>query len=341
MGTLYGGTLYAGPNARGASPPRVIIGDAANGLQVYDDDGILCASISWRNGSGRFGRLGSPGITWANGNMYIDGDAIVEGSVRASRLLIGSMGYTFLEEDRLVVGVGDRAGIDPDADGFSFTGFMATHQRVGGYNDGVLVWKIDNTTGKIVSQDTEYPSRIYTEIGDGLITISNINGAGTQHYIHLLSYVHDGDTDAFIAESNVAFYTENNIIKFKTLTNQETSLALVDQDDNELFSLGRTSLILTSLAYHAPLVLSAQDGYGILIADEELRLQGGDMPYGLVLDNTRTMLKNSVFSFQSGTADLAARPAGPRESDTRWDSVNHRLEYYDGSAWYYIEGVAA
>jgi len=153
--------------------------------------------------------------------------------------------------------------------------------------------------------------------------------------------VHDGDTDAFIAESNVAFYTENNIIKFKTLTNQETSLALVDRDDNEMFSIGRTTLRLTSLSYHSPLMLSAQDGYGLLAADEELRLQGGGMARGLALNSTRAMLKNSVFSFQSGTDDFGSRPAVPQESDTRWDSVNHRLEYYDGSAWYYIEGVAA
>lgn len=338
LGTMTSGTIISGdPNGA-----HMIIGDAARGgWQVYSAPNRLVGSMSPLNsGNLLIGPLDGPNVRMVRGNVQIDGDCNVAGSIRANRLMLGTLGYTFLEEDRLVVGVGNQAGIDPDADGFSFTGFMATHQRVGGYNAGHLVWKIDNTTGKIVSQDTEYPSQIYTEIGDGLITISNINGAGTQHYIRLLSYVHDADTDAFIAESNVAVYTENNIIKFKTLTNQETSLALVDQDDNEMFSLGRTALRLTSLVYHSPLMLMAQEGYGVLMDDEELRLQGGGMARGLALNSTRTMLKNSVFSYQSGTGDFADRPSSPREGDKRWDSVNHREEYYDGSAWYYIEGVA-
>lgn len=139
LGNVISGNITIGTEG-GA---RVIIGDTARGIQAYNADGTLFFSVSWQNESMRIGRIGQPGITAAWGNVHVDGDCIVDGTITAGKLQVGKLARVILEEDEIRVGDTNEEGM--------FTGFRASPTEAGGMYAGTWTWQVDNVTGYIVS----------------------------------------------------------------------------------------------------------------------------------------------------------------------------------------------
>lgn len=140
LGICTSGTLRAGA-PHGA---RVVVGDEANGIVAYNANEQPFFSLSWLNESLRIGRPGLPGVRIRDGNVEIDGNAVVDGTLTAAKLIAGEIATRLLEADKLFIGTGD-----PDASPLDITGFLASAASIGGYAAGVLQWKIDTATGKI------------------------------------------------------------------------------------------------------------------------------------------------------------------------------------------------
>lgn len=344
MGTLYGGTLYAGPNARGASPPRVIIGDAANGLQVYDDGGILCASISWRNGSGRFGRLGTPGITWANGNMHIDGDAIVDGTVRANKLAVGDTAYTFLEQGRLVVGYGYLSTMAPDDLASLFTGFVAQTSGVGGLNKGRWTWYVDQYTGAIVSAGPRGWPVDGAKISDGQIELAALINENYDRPTIIFTTYAQLESGEFGVSASAYLQSAGPAL---LLTSPEGGPSYMVHDG----AWGGVGSGATYSSYYWSMQQTDSNGsvvseaqFSIGPVGQSLQVGSDTMSFlfmnsysavGFVISPTQPSVMNAALGLYHGSAAETYA-----EGSIEWDAATHTPRVWDGAAWQTLAFVA-
>lgn len=334
MGTLYGGTLYAGPNARGASPPRVIIGDAANGLQVYDDDGILCASISWRNGSGRFGRLGSPGITWANGNMYIDGDCNVDGSIRVSKLIIDGWMSTILEDGKICVGTYDAED--------NLTGWIIEQSQIASYYANVKNIEFEQATGNMVTRSVTNPDHVYVQMGQGVVEISNVWSAAAASMIVLQSvrlHTYDPITGEVInletpMYDRVGLHSDGTNVKLVNIDAETPPVLQVWGEQGWYGSWDGTSLQGASSSRAYAYTMAIDDAGELLIApDGNLALTARN---GRVRVTSRLDIESNLLALAPSNGQWAPRPATPGEALMWWNSVDKQLQICDGTSWYRV-----
>lgn len=167
LGEVTSGTVISG-NQLGA---HTIIGDGARGgFQMYQAPNMLVFSASPQNGgSMRIGALNEPGITMAGGNVQIDGDATIDGTVRAQKLLfVGGLSQALMTSDRLFIGGGD-------VDAGTHSGFLARASAIGGFYNGSATWEVNNRSGDIVARALEEPDYGFASIGAGELRISSID----------------------------------------------------------------------------------------------------------------------------------------------------------------------
>lgn len=142
-GVLNIGLLIAGD--RGGA--HTIIGGRDGGIQMYSEPNKLVFSVSPQNGGRlRLGALDAPGITMTNGNVAIDGNCIVDGTLSASKLQVGELASVFLEDDKIEVGTTGDLG---------FSGLRIQSSGMAGYKNGQVQWYVSNDDGSFRSGDFE------------------------------------------------------------------------------------------------------------------------------------------------------------------------------------------
>lgn len=331
LGTVYNGTMYAGTSS-GLSAPRVIIGEEANGLQMYDQNGILCASISWRNGSGRLGRLGSPGITWANGSMYIDGDAIIDGTVRTSKLEVGDPAFTFLEEGRLVVGYGYLPGMAPDDTASQFTGFVAQTSGIGGLNKGSWTWYVDQYTGAIVSAGPRGWPIDGVKIADGQIELAALF-SGDYDRPTMIFTTYGQMESGEIGPSASAWLQGVGPGLMLSSPEAEATFQVRDDSQYSYATLG---------PWYLDIHVNSSDGSqlrGIQLSENGLIAGYGSAGASFTIKHISS---NSGISFTNAQPEVVGAPLKfyhgsaaetYAEGSIEWDAATHTPRVWDGTAW--------
>jgi len=350
MGNLWGGTATFGD----ASGAHTIIGDdARGGLQMYQAPNMLVFSASPQNGGTvRIGALNAPGITMVGGDVQIDGDVMVDGTIRAHKLLfVGGLSYSMMTHDRLFIGGGD-----PDVG--TQSGFLATSGHVGGWNNGVKTWNVNTRSGQIETLDPTNPDYTYTIIGSGLVTISNLDDGGEmvdRHAIKFKGYQEQYIDHGPIAPGEIVTFQISEVDMFaygSTLVLMNSldgsagaaGIRLLDGDRNirgawagHMFTLyDRTMTAMGWLEQETDGTLSLQTASG---AVQLTSLNRGSLTLGDNDFNAR--LDGLSLAFRSGTTGWPARSATPSEGDHRYDAVNHREEFYNGTEWRYLQDAAA
>lgn len=145
LGVVRAGTVIAGDEAG----THTIMGQRVNGIAMYSAPNRLVFYVSPENdGRMRIGALDKPGITMANGTVHIEGDCIVDGTIKASKLQLGKLAQTFLTEDRLQIGRVDENGL--------VTGFYADYDDLAFYSRGNVILQLDAVTGSLVGPGWPY-----------------------------------------------------------------------------------------------------------------------------------------------------------------------------------------
>lgn len=334
LGTVESGTLYAG-DRNGA---HLVVGEAVKGLQMYEAPNMLSIGMSWLNGgSARIGRLDGPGITMARGDVEIDGDCNVVGSISANRLNIGPFAKIVLEDDQIRVGedLGD-----------GYCGFLASINSIGGWYNGEQTWYVENTTGKIVSVDPNVTAGEYvrTQLGAGYLDVFNFENESRDAGIRFRGYWYDdGLEDYEYNELLVKVAAANEPYPrfiIRNTVNSYGALFQIEGPNEELFvSLGPGGLILNdpfqvNLNHYGISSQGASFTINALNRDSgsgEFSGYGQAIVYGNAFELRHMTLRMTPDTYRG----YAPKPTEPGEGEIWWNPVEHRQETYTGEKWVY------
>lgn len=339
LGDVYAGTLYAGENEGRPGAARIILGDNADGLVIEDANGRPFVAFQW---SGNI-RAGMPGkLGWwldDDGNVKIDGDCNVEGSITANRLVVGNFAKIVLEDDQI------RVGEDL---GEGYCGFLASINSIGGWYNGERTWYVENTTGRIVSVDanTETPDYVRTQIGGGYVDVFNLDGSNDSAGIRFRGYWYT-EGDGYQYDEMLMRLQSMGQVSTLQLKNTDSdsapNLQFVNRIDEILANVGPGGVNLlrdnvSPMSYGASGVFSQA-------ADFYIRCTNRDLQTGQSPGFGRVVVHGNAAEFRHMTLRLTPddyygavpQPADPVEGEFWWNPVDKRLEYYTGEKWVYIE----
>lgn len=181
LGFMRAGTLQAGV-ARSQRGARVVLGEAAYGIRAYDSADRLFFSLDWRDQSFRLGYENGPGVSMVNGNVAIDGECIIDGTLSARKIRLSeTYAQTLIEAGYMWLGEGGPD--DEDA-----TGIQLNVNGIAGFSEGKLTsnWHSSGASGGkfrsyALNVESAGPYALdviegilpYVEISGGEITIHN------------------------------------------------------------------------------------------------------------------------------------------------------------------------
>jgi hypothetical protein len=343
LGTVYTGTIYCGEDSGNPGAARLILGDGADGLVIEDSNGRPFVAFQW---SGNI-RAGMPGkLGWwldSDGNVQIDGDCNVQGSITANRLAIGDFAKVILESDRIQVG---------EDMGQGWCGFLAQSSGIGGWLNGQQTWYVETSTGKIVSTDPNVTEGEYvrTQLGAGYLDVYSLFGY-TDSGIRFRAY-RDDEIEGYVYDEvmlrlrNMGSSTSGMVMFWNKNSMEAPSIQLANQVAQPLsmwspsgisFGAGEqdyTSFGLYSLMHGgSSFNISARaydPGTGTYLGLGTLAVEG----------NALALRHMTLYPAENGGYGYAPQPIDPHNGELWWDSINNQWQCYNGTAWYTIDMTA-
>ena len=214
LGVVRYGTIYCGG---GAGEGEVVIGSDAYGIRSYDQQARrLWLSFDYRDMSGRLGLVGTPGVDITTGLVHMHGDAIVDGTLTAGKINVGSLATQLLTADEIRVGTGTW--------NTDFTGTrISLAEGIEGYAKQTRTLHLNPETGHLESFNwtTDINDYSFIDIGGGRIRIENRFERGDSYLELLSTYMSlptDENPDGVETESVVAAYLGRDDLIFRLLS---------------------------------------------------------------------------------------------------------------------------
>lgn len=320
LGRVTSGTIISGDPA-GA---HTIMGrEARNGLQMYERPNRMVASMSPENGgSFRLGALNRAGITMVGGNVQIDGDCIVEGSLRTNRLIVGSLARVVLDDDEIRVGTYDVDG--------KFSGFLAQTDVVGGWNRDAQTWYVDPYTGHIISAGSHGWPYSGVQIGSGVITLSKFRTfyKDADPTIYFRSYWMSDEGD-FTLGGEIGLMADELGLTVKPLQHDYGAHFTAKVTDTSApWGMLKNDRVRIETPGGDTVELRIDEYAHWLESSQALRIAAGASGKGIVMDDLQVYVYGAPLALFMGTG-----ASGFTEGSVEWDSTNHKVRVWDGTQW--------